>query len=75
MSRQTGVIIDYFGHPPTDAEPRDLTAETPDGVDDSQLDEQLAQTGYKIVPVTNALTTCAALLFVNAEGDYLALNP
>lgn len=70
-TRQTGVIIDYFGHRSTDVEPVDLTAETPDGVDDSQLEEQLALICYRIVPVTNALRDCAALLFVNAKGDYL----
>ncbi|CAL3967949.1 unnamed protein product [Diplocarpon coronariae] len=66
--RQTGVIIDYFGHPPSDAKPVDMMAETPADKDEAQLDEELMPCCYTIVPVTNGLNSCAALLFVNAQG-------
>ncbi|KAH8590048.1 kinase-like domain-containing protein [Bisporella sp. PMI_857] len=70
VSRQTGVIIDYFGHPPTATTPVDMVAETPEETDKFQLGEEQSATCYKIVPVTSSLVNCAALLFVNAEDAF-----
>jgi len=74
MTRQTGVVIDYFGHPPTDATIVDLAAEPAENIDGSQLDKDLASTCYKIAPDKNTLANCAALLFVNAEGIFLSFS-
>ncbi|KAK2629558.1 hypothetical protein QTJ16_000378 [Diplocarpon rosae] len=70
IMRQTGVIIDYFGHPPSDVEPVDMLAETPPDKDEVQLDEELMSCCYKVVPVTNGMKNCAALLFVNARDAF-----